>query len=97
MDAKKGAKKHNNYASILSRWQNDEKYGISQSADGQTEDYCRHLDVLKTIDISYVAPYHQMYRYENTITMQRFKSSIGDTDENKNRIPSYHKCLGEPS
>ena len=70
-DAKKGARKHNDHPSILSSWQNDEQYRISQLAIGWTETYCRYLDYLTTIDTSHHAPYHQRSRYESTITMKK--------------------------
>ena len=46
-----------------------EKYRNSQRADGWTEEYCRYLDYLTTIDISYTAPWHQKHRYESTNTL----------------------------
>ena len=98
MDVEKGARKLDNYPSILSRWQNDEKCRISQLAHGWTEDYCRYLDYLTTIDISSSAPYHQRHRYENTISMK-----CNDTNpqpgpiESKKRLSSYHKSLGKSS
>ena len=70
MDAKKGANKRDKDTTILIRWQQDEKYWISQLAHGWTEDYCLYLDCVTTIDISDFAPYHQRYRCENTITMR---------------------------
>ena len=55
------------------RWQQDEKYRNSQQAHGWTEEHCRYLDYLTTIDISYTAPctapWHQRHRYESTITL----------------------------
>ena len=54
MDAKSGAKKH-------------EKDTIT--ANGWTEEYCRYLDYLTTIDISYTASWHQRHRSECTITL----------------------------
>ena len=62
MDAKKGANKRDKDTTILIRWQQDEKYWISQSAHGWTEDYCLYLDYVTTIDISDFAPYHHSYR-----------------------------------
>ena len=38
-------------------------------AHGWTEEYCRYLDYLTTIDISYTALWHQRDRYESTITL----------------------------
>ena len=38
--------------SIFLRWQNDEKYRKSQMALGWTEDYCRYLDSIASVDIS---------------------------------------------
>ena len=65
MHARRGARK-NNHASIVLRWQNDEKYRESQKVHGLTKDYCRYLDYLTKIDISYSATWHQRNRYENT-------------------------------
>ena len=70
IDAREGARKHNNHPTILSRWQNDEQYRTSELAIGWTENYCRYLDYLTTIDISRHAPYHQRKRYESTITVK---------------------------
>ena len=39
------------------------------SASPWTEEYCRYLDFLITIDISYIAPRHQRHLYESTITL----------------------------
>ena len=47
----------------------DEKYRNSQQAHGWTEEFCRYLDYLTTIDISYTAPSHQRHRCESTITL----------------------------
>ena len=41
----------------------------SQKVHGWTEDYCRYLDYLTTIDISHSATWHQRNRYENTILL----------------------------
>ena len=38
-------------------------------AHGWTEEYCRYLDYLTTIDIYYMAPWHQRHRYESSITL----------------------------
>ena len=65
LDARRGAWK-NYKGTIVIRWQEDEKYRNSQQAHGWTEEYCRYLDQLTTIDISYTAPWH---RYESTITL----------------------------
>ena len=54
---------------IVIRWQEDEKYRNSQQAHGWTEEYCRYLDYLTTIDISFSAPWHQRHWYESTITL----------------------------
>ena len=54
MYAKSGAKKH-------------EKDTIT--ANGWTEEYCRYLDYLTTIDISYTASWHQRHIYESTMTL----------------------------
>ena len=68
MDAKRGTKQRDK-DTITLRWQQDEKYRNSQRAYGWTEEYCRDLDYLTTIDISYTAPWHQRHRYESTITL----------------------------
>ena len=68
MDAWKGAWKKG-HDSIVIRWQEDEKYRNSQQAHGWTEEFCRYLDHLTTIDISYTAPWHQRHGYESTITL----------------------------
>ena len=64
--ARRGARK-NNHDSIVLRWQNDEKYQESWKVHGWAEDYCRYLDNLTTVGISYSAPWHQRNGYENTI------------------------------
>ena len=61
-------RKEHDDPSILSRWQNDDRYITSQLAIGWTENCCRYLDYLTTIDISHKALYHQRNRYESTIT-----------------------------
>ena len=63
------AKKHG-YTSVLDRWHNDETYRNSQVAIGWTKTYCKYLDYLHMVGISYTALYHQRCRYENTITMK---------------------------
>ena len=63
------AKKHG-YTSVLDRWLNDETNRNSQVAIGWTETYCKYLDYLCTVDISYTAPNHRRSRDENTITMK---------------------------
>ena len=42
---------------------------ILSKAHGWTEEYCRYLDNLTTIDISHTAPWHQRHRYESTIPL----------------------------
>ena len=54
VDARRGAWKHNK-GTIVIRWQEDEKCRNSQQAHGWTQEYCRNLDYLTTIDISYTA------------------------------------------
>ena len=54
---------------ITISWKRDEKYRNSQLAHGRTEEYCRYLDYLTTIDISYVATWEQRHRYESTSTL----------------------------
>ena len=66
MDARRGAR-NNNHKSIVLRWQSDEKYRKSQKVHGWTEDQCRYLDYLTTMDISCSATWHQRNRNENTI------------------------------
>ena len=51
MDARRGARK-NDHKSIVLRWQNDDKYRESKKRHGWTEELCRYLDLLTTIDIS---------------------------------------------
>ena len=68
MDARKGAWKHNQGTIVIS-WQEDDKYRTSQQAHGWTEEHCRYLDYLTTIDIAYTALLHQRHRYEGTITL----------------------------
>ena len=58
MDPRRGARK-NNHKSIVLRWQNVEKDRQSQTRHGWTEEFCRYLEHLTTIDISYTAPWHQ--------------------------------------
>ena len=55
--------------SIVISWQEDEKYRNSQQAHGWTEEYCRYLDYLATIDISCTVPWHQKHWCESTITL----------------------------
>ena len=54
-------------ATITIRWQEDEKYRNSQPAHGWTQECCRYLDFLTTIDISYIATWELKHRYESTI------------------------------
>ena len=51
------------------RWQEDEKHRNSQQAHGWTEECCRYLDNLTTMDISCTTPWHQKFWYESTITL----------------------------
>ena len=68
MAARRGAWKRGE-GTIVIRWQDDEKYRNSRQAHGWTEEYCRFLDYLTTIDISYITPWHQRDQYECTITL----------------------------
>ena len=63
-DATKAAIK-NGKDTVTIRWQQDEQYSESQMAHGWTEEYCKYLDYLKTIDIDYTATWGQGHRYEN--------------------------------
>ena len=99
-----------NTASIVLRWQNDEKYRESQKVHGWTEDSCRYLGYHKTIDISYSATWHQRNRYENTILLvfndddrqagsmrarKDLKSTTQTFDENKDdRTPTFRSTRG---
>ena len=51
------------------RLQNDANYRESQKVPGWTEDDCRYLDYLTTIDISHSATWHQRNQYGNTILL----------------------------
>ena len=57
MDARRGAWKHGE-DTVEIRWRQDEEYKNSQLAHGWTEEYCRYLDYLTTIDITCTAPWH---------------------------------------
>ena len=63
-DAQKGARKHNQ-DSIELRWINR----AFQTKIGWTREYCRYLDFLTTIDISYCATWKQRSRYENSFVL----------------------------
>ena len=65
MDARREAWKRGE-GTIVIRWQEDAKNRNSQQGHEWTEEYCRYLDYLTTIDISYTAPWHQRHRYKNT-------------------------------
>ena len=67
---------HTRTLSQTIRWQQDEKYRNSQRARGLTEEYCRYLDYLATIDISYTAPWHQRHRYESTKAPSRWHATM---------------------
>ena len=74
------------------RWQEDEKYRNSQEARGWTEENCRYLDYLTTIDISYTAPWHQRHRYESTITLVcNDDESPSWTNESRKRSQTYYE------
>ena len=68
MDARRGAWKRGK-DTIEVWWQEDEKYRNFQQAHGWTEEYCRYLDYLTTIDFSYTASWHRRHLYESTITL----------------------------
>ena len=86
MHARRGSWKHNK-GTIVIRWQEDEKYRNSQQTRGWTEEYCRYLDCLTTIDISYAAPWHQSHQCESTITLV----SSSCTNESKERFQTHHE------
>ena len=67
MDGRRGARKlKDDHPSILSMWQNDEECRTSQFANGWTETYCKYLDYLTTIDISYNATWHTRNLFPTT-------------------------------
>ena len=68
MDARGGAWKHDQ-GTIVIRWQEDAKYRNARQPHGWTEEHCRYLDYLATIDISHTAPWHHRHRYESAITL----------------------------
>ena len=68
MDAARGANT-NGHDTITIRWQEDEKYRKSQFAHGWTEEQCKYLDYLRTIDIESTATWRQRHRYESAITL----------------------------
>ena len=68
MNARRGAGRKG-HDSIVIKWQENDKYRNSQKAHGWSEEFCRNLDHLTTIDISYTAPWHQRHRYENIIML----------------------------
>ena len=68
MNTRRGARRKG-HDSIVINWQEDEKFRHSQQAHGWTGEFCRYLDHLTTIDISYTAPWHQRHWYENTIML----------------------------
>ena len=54
---------------ITLRWQQDEQYRESQMVHGWTEEYCKYLDYLQTIDIDCAATWWHRHRYESTVTL----------------------------
>ena len=68
MDARRGAKRKG-HDSIVIGWQEGEKYRHSHEVHGWTEEFCRYLDHLTTINIFYTAPWNQRHRYESTISL----------------------------
>ena len=62
-DATKGARKKGKDF-IVQRWQEDETYRASQTVHGWTEEYCRYLDDLAPIHMSYVATWKERSRCE---------------------------------
>ena len=95
MDARRGARK-NKHASIVLRWQNDKMYRESQKVHGWTEDYCRYLDYLTTIDISFSATWHQRNRYENTISLVSDDRQAGPMRARKVFFESTTQTLTDP-
>ena len=68
-DATRAASKSGK-STITIRWQDDEQYRESQKAHGWTEEYCKYLDYLKTIDVILTTrPCAQRHRYDSTITV----------------------------
>ena len=98
-DAQRGARR-NGHVSIVLRWQNDEKCRVSQKVHGLTEEFCRYLDYLTTIDIS-CSPwtsswYPRMRRWcerERTLSPPRKLSQI--FDKNKNHIIPFFRRTRE--
>ena len=68
MNGRRRARKIN-HKSLVLRKQSDEKYRESQKRHGWTEEFCRYLDHLTTINISCTAPWHQRQQYENTVML----------------------------
>ena len=55
--------------SIVLRWQNGEIYRTSQTVHGWTEEYCRYMDYVAFVDISFAATWSERSRYENNLTI----------------------------
>ena len=55
-------KKHR---TVVLRWQNVERCRNSRKVYGWTEEYCRYLDYIASVDIFYVATWSERSRYDN--------------------------------
>ena len=62
-DATRAANK-NGHDTITIRWHKEGQFRESQSAHGWDEEYCKHLDYSKTIEIEHTATRKQRHRYK---------------------------------
>ena len=67
-DTKRNSQKKN-HDSILLKWQNMKRCRKSRTAVGWTEESCRYLDSIASVDISKIATWSERSRYEHNFTL----------------------------
>ena len=77
------------YTSILDRFQNDEVFHASQRQHNCTEEWCKYLDYVRTIDITHRAPPEQRERYD-ALYHFRYHPKFMERGPMKSR-PDYHE------
>ena len=92
-DARKGARKKGKDF-IVQRWQEDETYRASQTVHGWTEEYCRYLDDLSPIHMSYVATWKERSRCENSLVLGLNDGPHPGRMTNREDFPQAARALG---
>ena len=71
----------------------NKRYQTSQTVHGLTEEYCRYLDSIASVDISYAATWKERSRYENNLALGSYDGSLPGPTTRRHDFPLAVRTL----